>query len=316
MMDYTEFKEKVRTVLEGKLGKNAAVLIHTVQKLNMGELETFHIMEEGDDEGSATPNFYIKLLYSEYESGCTIDGIAEKVLRLYEKSREDFPKEERENVLERLKTYAGCRKYIYFRIVNTERNSSILGRRIHRSFLDLSMILYILVKCDGERIASVPLTGDMLKIWNVTEQEVFEQAVRNTPLLFPAKVSRMSDVINHFFGVPEDAENGNCMDVPCNFPIISNEKGINGFSAVFYKGVLGNLAKKLDSDFCILPSSTHEALVIPDKNGIDVNEMWEMVKEVNATTVSEEDFLSDNVYHYSREKGELKIMTAEVTVHV
>ena len=54
------------------------------------------------------------------------------------------------------------------------------------------------------------------------------------------------------------------------------------------------------TDFFVLPSSIHEVLVLPDTgdNIANFQNLLEMVTEINASVVSPEDRLTDNVYHY------------------
>ena len=48
----------------------------------------------------------------------------------------------------------------------------------------------------------------------------------------------------------------------------------------------------------MIPSSIHEILLVPDNGEVQAEGLKEMVQEVNATEVSPEEKLSDNVYHY------------------
>jgi len=60
-------------------------------------------------------------------------------------------------------------------------------------------------------------------------------------------------------------------------------------------------AEKLGGNFFVLPSSIHECLFIKDDGEFQRPQLEEMVQSVNATEVSEADFLSDSVYHYDSE---------------
>lgn len=51
-------------------------------------------------------------------------------------------------------------------------------------------------------------------------------------------------------------------------------------------------------DFFILPSSTHETLVIPDNGTFDYRVLEDMVQTINENEVAPEERLSDHVYHY------------------
>lgn len=64
------------------------------------------------------------------------------------------------------------------------------------------------------------------------------------------------------------------------------------------KDFMDQAAEKIGGDFFILPSSIHEILLVPDDGQKGADELKAMVMDVNATQVSPEERLSDNVYHY------------------
>ena len=80
--------------------------------------------------------------------------------------------------------------------------------------------------------------------------------------------------------------------------IITNDRLVDGASAIFYPGVMDLVGERMQGDYFILPSSVHETLVVPDDGGVSLQELTDMVKEVNMTQVSPEDQLTDQVYHY------------------
>lgn len=80
--------------------------------------------------------------------------------------------------------------------------------------------------------------------------------------------------------------------------VIRNEAHVNGASAIFYPDMMDEVAKLMDGDFYIIPSSTDEVLAIPDDGGMTVAQMNTMVQEVNETQVEEHMRLGNEVYHY------------------
>lgn len=77
--------------------------------------------------------------------------------------------------------------------------------------------------------------------------------------------------------------------------VLTTREQVNGAGVIFCDGVLRKIREKI-GDFYVLPSSVHEVLVIPVSEGIDRDELEEMVKAVNAAEVAPEDRLSDQVY--------------------
>ena len=76
------------------------------------------------------------------------------------------------------------------------------------------------------------------------------------------------------------------------------EGGMNGASVTQLPDFLQEAADRLGGDFFVLPSSVHEVLFIRDDGSFEREQLESMVRGVNATEVSEADFLSDSVYHY------------------
>ena len=57
----------------------------------------------------------------------------------------------------------------------------------------------------------------------------------------------------------------------------------------------------------LIPSSVHETLLLETRVDEDLDTLREMVHSVNRSEVSVEEFLSDNVFHYDANTGELTI---------
>ena len=72
----------------------------------------------------------------------------------------------------------------------------------------------------------------------------------------------------------------------------------SGAGVLAYQDFMDQAAEKIGGDFYVIPSSIHEILLVPDNGEVQAEGLKEMVQEVNATEVSPEEKLSDNVYHY------------------
>lgn len=83
----------------------------------------------------------------------------------------------------------------------------------------------------------------------------------------------------------EDVNNGN------------NSAAVNGAASIVYSNALDDLAKKLNSDLFVLPSSVHEVLAVSTEVG-DAESFADMVRSVNEEQVAYEEQLSDHVYRY------------------
>ena len=73
------------------------------------------------------------------------------------------------------------------------------------------------------------------------------------------------------------------------------------------KEVLSEIAGKLNSDLFLLPSSVHECMVVSADYWEDPESLADMVREINRTQVSRDEYLADTVYRFCREDRELLI---------
>ena len=83
--------------------------------------------------------------------------------------------------------------------------------------------------------------------------------------------------------------------------ILTNSKKVNGASCILYKNLLRNFACEKNENFYIIPSSIHEVLLVPESQGLKMDELKSMVQEVNDTELDREEILSYSVYYYNRE---------------
>ena len=199
------------------------------------------------------------------------------------------------------------RRYIMFRLVNTERNAKMLEDVPHLDVpeLGLSMTCYIVLQ---EGTAVVSLEKSHVRLWDVTEEEVMEQALMNTPGQKRAWIRSMPEVLGSSSGAGAGQP---APEVFGQLPlyVLTNEQQIYGAACMLYEGLLERTAEQLGADFYIYPSSVHEVILHPVSGKMQgsVEDMRNMVRGINASEVPEEEVLSDEVYYYDREEKKLLI---------
>ena len=150
-------------------------------------------------------------------------------------------------------------------------------------------------------------------------QEVLERAYRNTARQEFSLMS-MEDIMREMFSAmasaPEDVEALERMIKENPFPlyILTNEERLNGANALVCPQVLQDAYETLGEPYYVLPSSTHEVLLVKESEGFSPEELRNMVSEVNISTVSPEDLLSFKIFRYdgrtlSAVKEETQTMT-------
>ena len=89
--------------------------------------------------------------------------------------------------------------------------------------------------------------------------------------------------------------------------VLTNYRKHYGASEILDKYILQEISDKLESDLIVLPSSVHDVIILAKDKRMRYRELAGMVKEINATEVLPEEFLSNHVYVYERKYGDLKI---------
>ena len=187
--------------------------------------------------------------------------------------------------------YNEAKPKLFIKLINAEWNKDVLKDIPHMTLEDLAVIPSICLKNDDGEVASVNIQNSMLERWNVTKLTVLTDAVRNSAKLFPGKVSNMSE----YLPVPDSP-----------MIVVSNERGINGASAIIYDGILEQVAERIGDDFYIIPSSIHEVICIP-VSVQSAEELIKLVRFVNESEVMPKERLSDNAYRYHCDTGKITI---------
>ena len=192
-----------------------------------------------------------------------------------------------------------AKKSLFVKLVNTERNESLVEQSISKEFLDLSAVVRIVLKMDKEGMASMALSKGAAEILGMTEEEIYAAALANTLRLFPPKLMDLGRYVEMSIG-------GKLLfgEDEVTTYILTNQKEVDGAFYLMSQELVGAIAEMLEDDLYILPSSVNEVLLVRAsevKDGVDG--LKAMVRDVNETIVAEKEILSYSVYHYDKEHG-------------
>ena len=192
-----------------------------------------------------------------------------------------------------------AKKSLFVKLVNTERNESLVEQSISKEFLDLSAVVRVVLKMDKEGMASMALSKGDAEILGMTEEEIYAAALANTLRLFPPKLMNLGRYVEMSIGVKLPLGEDEVTTY-----ILTNQKEVDGAIYFMSPEVVGAIAEALEDDLYILPSSVNEVLLVRASELEDgVDKLKEMVRDANETVVAEKDILSYNVYHYDKEHG-------------
>ena len=189
---------------------------------------------------------------------------------------------------------------IAYKVINYSKNEKLLKKIPHKKVLDLAVVYYCLLSQSEGETATALIYNSHLEGWHVTEQQVHEIAVSNTPGLLQSQIYPLSSLIGL---VLEDLKMEKELLMATEMYVLTNNTRLNGAACIFYEDVLKKFADTLQTDLYILPSSIHEVILLPKLARYDAMNLEDMVREVNTDGVSREEVLSDNVYIYCRSDG-------------
>ena len=277
---------------------DSTISIFDVEKNNGVMLRALTIK---NPESNISPTIYLDGYSRQYEETHDLDEICDEITKLNEQNAvEGFD-------VNTILDFERVKGRICAKLVNRTKNAHLIEGAPHRDFLDLTVVYYVCLE-QFEGVASILIRNDMLTRWNVDEEEIYTHAMENSPELLPVSFMPIGDVIKSMIEsgtvADETFESANNL-----MYVATNTQRTFGASVLLYPQFLKQVADTVQSDFYVIPSSLHEVLIVPDWNiGLNKEELLAMVKEVNSTTVRDEEFLADNVYFYTRESDEIKAL--------
>ncbi len=301
-MTYEEFKKSVVERVKEVVGTQA-VEIHTLTKNNNVERDGLVIRENNIN---ITPTIYLNSYYEMLEKGTEFEKIIESIIGCYEVSKlnEDFD-------LSFISDYSQVKDNIIFRLVNKKMNEDLLVDVPHIDYMDLAIVFYYYIESMSgiEGQASIMIHTNQLDWWGVSIDQLMEAAIVNTPRILKISIDTIINELSHMKNIEASQEELEGFEFGQYMYIVTNEKKLNGASAILYKDSLQSIGRRLNSDFYIIPSSVHEVIAIPCNDFTKEQEPFlkETIHFVNKTEVSNQDVLSNNLYFFSRENSELKI---------
>ena len=180
-------------------------------------------------------------------------------------------------------------------LVPVAGNEEKLAQIPHKNVEDMALVYRFEEESSVYGSASILVTNEMLAVYDITADQLHEDAMKAAVQNRPAKLHNMNDVMRDMMG---DMSGLVPMNEPSPLWVATVEGGQNGAGVIQYPGFLDQAAEALGGDFYVLPSSVHEVLLVADDGSMELSYLEEMVRSVNETEVSPAERLSDNVYHY------------------
>ncbi len=324
-MEMTEFQNKVLKALTEYGGPEYTVKISRVNKNNGIVLTGVSMCRPGC---SITPTVYLDDYLGKYEAGMAFGDIINDIIMVIRNN---------ENAVEfdvsEFTEWEKAETRIAFKLINSSKNEQLLKEVPSVPFMDMSIVFYYLI---GEKYfgnASILVRNTHLEYWGADTEMLYSVALANTRKILKPQLQNMGELMKDVFmeDIKRKLRNSGEYDsrieadeiakevindillsrqgVPMY--ILTNKNKYFGAAGMIYTDILGRFAEEKDCNIYILPSSVHEVILLPDMGFENADELKKMVYEVNRTQLSPDEVLSDSVYYYDREKGDISVLRGE-----
>lgn len=288
--DVLNFANKVKEKLQGNYS-NYQIDVHEVLKNN----ETLLAVTIREPESKICPTIYLNELYERYvNEKLTMDEV---VLFIRNSHAKALSSKSIKNLdLDMFDDAEKIKEHLIIKAVGTKYNEEYLQDAVyHIALPGIAAAVFVLVNKDENGIACVKLDRKMVSKYGFNLVEIYNIALKNTERLFTATVKSMNEIIGH---MADEELREDLSDFPMY--IISNDIGLNGATTILYPGKLAEICNKIGIEECfLLPSSIHEFILIPANDELYEGDLCRMVKEINATSMAKQDYLSDFVYKFN-----------------
>ena len=298
-MEISTFIVKVQKAVREALGQEYAVELKEVRKNNGVVLQGLMIRKK---EEHVMPTIYLNSFWEAYEGGVAFAEIIKKIVSIF---REDGVGRKIDVAF--FTEFDKVKDRVCFRLVNREKNVELLEKAPYIPMLDLAICFYYAFDSGGVENGMIPIYRSHLDNWGVSERDLMECAMENTPRLFPSEIIPMENVLGDLLQeIPEEMRQDIMQKV--SMKILTNSRKTYGACSLLYPGVLERMAEQLNGDFYLIPSSVHEFLLLPKEQDRGEDELREMILEVNRTEISPEEVLSDHLYFFCKKEKEIRML--------
>lgn len=240
-------------------------------------------------------------LYQYYLDGVSIHDIVKRTIK-------DLIRMKKSGILETAKyldDYEKIKPYLFIRLLNADKNRKELKNSVFRVIGDIALVLYVRMGQFDDVVSSFKIKKDMADRWDKNIEEVFDEALRNTCFITPPRIFQWEKLV-----FDPDYRGDDFMDPRTDFPLkkdasgncLSTDERTNGAVAVFLPGVARRLSDLMGGGFYMVFTSIHEVMIHNDKEA-EAERLRRVLKDTLREATPEDEVLTLNIYHYSRETG-------------
>ena len=284
MMNFDEFLEAAKDRVQETI-PDAEVKIQQVNKLQGESYTGISVQPEG---AAAAVTFNVSPAFERYQDDeSQKEAILSKIAADAKQVSSAIPAFSISDITD----YSTAKDHLVMQVIPVGPNTEMLENIPHKTVEDIAVVYRVELPNAADSSATTLVTNQLLAEYGVTADQLHVDAVAAQIANHPPVLRNMSEMMAEM--------SGGLFDMPESpMWVATVDGGMNGASVTQLPAFLEEAADRLGGDFFVLPSSVHEVLFIRDDGSFEREDLESMVRGVNATEVSEADFLSDSVYHY------------------
>ncbi len=309
MISYDEFVATVCEKLKARYPERR-VDLHKIMKPNQPLLDGVTVLQKGK---TMSPMVYLNDLYSDLTSGRDIDLIMENIDGFIDDAACELDLD-----VSALKDPDFIRDKIMYKLINYDRNASMLEQMPHRRYMDLAVVYYFVLRDAKIGTATSMVFRSHTDLWGIGEEELFAWARENTPRILGCTIKNMDVMVRELLinemssslRGTEEYERFKRLDekeqaLTNPMFVMTNQEGYQGAVCMLETDRIKQFADNMEDDIFILPSSVHEVILLPKQFSPDADELKKLIRNINVTELDPQDRLSDNLYEYRRDADKI-----------
>lgn len=224
------------------------------------------------------------------------------------------------NTMKNICDYGKMQNRIYLCLVNTIRNRDKLNQGlIFKKMGDMSVIYRVIVGVqEGGITSTVVVNKAIFKEWGITEEELFDRALFNTMIRYPAYVENFNTGLrfeNEMNYVADDEDQEVFTE---NLYSVTSQESDCGAAVVLYPDFLMKLCKEIGAKgLYLIMNDTGRAYVFDDqKNAYGIENDGEkfkyslnLYKLMLNLMIPDDEVLSECIYRYDLKENEIKLVS-------
>ena len=281
MMNFMEFAEYAKRNIKDFLPEEyqqSEVRLNINRKIN----ETYMGLTVDRGDGQPTPAVSVSQMFDRYEGGESLESIMQGMSKIVQMEMPHMID------VNQVTDYEQAKFNLFVRLSDKETNQELMSDGPYEE-IDGLLATYHVALGDEDGMMSVRVTKDLQEQYGISDAQLKSDAMTYMPEKHPAKIASLGAMI----GMVDSLEEGDPVIM-----FVGNETGTLGAGVILYPGIKEQIAEQFGHDFFILPSSTHEVLVVADDGNFSRGALEDMVRSANQSVVEPADRLSDHVYHY------------------